>query len=166
MKRFQWTLLFIGILSLSAFRPVNTIDSSEELKKLLCKGWKYEKCRIMGTEYLPKPAEANDRFRFFEDMTFEIVEEGSKKKGSWKVINVEEQIISLEFEEGVTKQLKIEQVNEDQLVYALMADWEYNVTVYMQAAQQLPSVQAHTFKLTGDSDSQNISLHSLLLGGN
>lgn len=132
------------------------------LKQQLCKGWKYKKCRIMGVDYTPKREEANDHFQFQSDMTFTLIEEGVEKSGTWKIINEETKLLALQFNNGTSKQLKIERLDRETLVYTIIADWEYDVTIYMQARPQDPQIQANGLLHFGNHPTQGISLHSLL----
>lgn len=151
----QFFCLLLGLLPLFAFQGPEDVEQA--LKQRLCKAWKYEKCRIMGVEYAPKPAESNDKFSFRQDMTFTIIEEGVVKEGTWEVIDAAKNMLSLAFKEGVTKQVQIRELEQDLLVYDIMVDWEHSVTVYMTAMKEgLPAFQ--TFHLT---EGEGISLHSL-----
>ena len=131
------------------------------MKEKLCKGWKYQKCRIMGVDYPPRSSEAKDRFSFYEDMTFTMIEEGKEKAGTWQIVDVAEQVLSLAFEDGPTKELRIETLSTNHFVYDVVVDWQHSVKIYMTAiGDDLPSLQS--FHFTGNHGDGSTSLGNLL----
>ena len=87
----------------------------------------------MGVEYPLTSSEDKDVLHLSKDMTFKGQEEGRKVKGKWR-FNAEEGLLVLTNEnDAIIKMFKIEQANKKELVCKVVTDWEYDMTVYMEA---------------------------------
>jgi len=101
------------------------------LIKLLSRSWKIIKTNINGV-YVPQERNfPQDSFHFFEDMTFERIEDGIKEVGSWTYDEEHNQIV-LRFEKTPGEQhMTIERADREHLVLRQEADWRHNMTIYL-----------------------------------
>lgn len=120
-------------------------------KQQLCKKWFYQKSKVLGVAYLPKPSEASDMIDFQADMTYSVIEEGVEKRGRWS-LTPDGQMVILAQNDGTSHQLRIEKLNAQELVYTLSFDGAYEVTFYMNVQCQKWSPPASASPTEGRLD--------------
>jgi hypothetical protein len=109
-------------------------SNPQELKKKLCRSWRYQKCRVLGVEYAPKPSERHDSFELRPDMTFRLVEEGVAREGVWELAPGSDTQVLLTFASGSQQALRIDALDAGRFVYTVAVDWQHEVTVYLETA--------------------------------